>query len=79
MSKLEVIQTITVAKYYIPCLFYGDTSGIEGQEELKKVLEMIERIGTKTIDVIEDSEDFSRCNISGFYSDTIQINILDWV
>ena len=78
MRQLEVIETITVCSAYIPALLYGDLSGFENSEEYQALVEMIEYIGTRTLDVVEGSENFSRCDISKLKGDTVELNILDW-
>ena len=78
MKQLEVIETITVCSTYVPALFYGDLSGFENSEEYQALVEMIEYVGTRTLDVVEGSENFSRCDISKLKCDTVELNILDW-
>lgn len=78
MGKLEVIETITVCAVYVPALFYRDLSGFEDSEEYQALVEMIEYVGARTLDVVEGSEDFSQCDISKLMGDTVELNILDW-
>lgn len=78
MRQLEVIETITVCSAYVPALFYGDLSGFKNSEEYQALAEMIGYIGNRTLDVVDGSENFSRCDISKLKGDTIEINILDW-
>lgn len=78
MKQLEVIETITICSVYVPALFYGDLSGFENSEEYRALVEMIEYIGTRTLYVVEGSENFSRCDISKLKGDTVELNILDW-
>jgi hypothetical protein len=78
MKNLEVIETITVCSAYVPALFYGDLSGFENSEEYQALVEIIEYIGTRTLDVVEGSENFSQCDISKLKGDTVELNILDW-
>lgn len=78
MKNLEVIETITVCSAYVPALFYRDLSGFENSEEYQALIEIIEYIRTRTLDVVEGSENFSQCDISKLKGDTVELNILDW-
>lgn len=77
MKNLEIVETITVCSVYITALIYGDLSGFENCEEYQDLIEMIEHIGTRTVELVEGSENFSRCDISGLKGDTVELNIWD--
>jgi hypothetical protein len=76
-KKLEIVDSITVAQSYVVALYYGDLSGLE-PDEVKPVTEMIEFIGTRTLDYKEQETSFETCEISGLKSDCVTIDIYDW-
>ena len=47
------------------------------QKELERVNEMINYIGLRTIEVVDNSEDFTRCQICGLKASTVEVNIYE--
>lgn len=74
---MKLYDTLTISENYLTALYYGDTSGIEDAEELKKVIAMIEYIGPRTIEQVDGSENFTTCDICGLLASTIDINIYE--
>ena len=72
--NIEKTLNYTINQHFICAIIYGDLSGLN-EDDTKTVSEFIELIGLATVEIIEDTEDFRRCDICHLYADTVEINL----
>lgn len=80
MSNLVERCNYTVSQNYLSAIVNNDYSGVEDDEHLEELYQLVEDIGTGIIDIPEEEEpSFERCDVSGLFSDCITITIFDFV
>ena len=73
---MNEIERYTVSIHYLTCIFNADFTGIDDSEELAKIEDFIDGVGTRTISVKNDEVYFGRCDICGLMSDVVDIEVI---
>lgn len=74
---LKLIDTKTIASHYASAIINADFSGLD-DNELELVTDLVNEIGSNTVEIVEDSQNFAKCEVCNLYADTIDINIYQW-
>jgi len=72
----------TVSTHYLSYIFYCDFGGIEDEDELKAINDLIDEIGKGVVSIKTDEYTgeyqetyFGRCDICGLLSDVVDIEV----
>ncbi len=72
---MEILNTVNLSQHWLMVLFYSDYSALnEGEESL--INEWVEEYPDVTFNVLDDSETFTKDDISGLYADCVEVEII---
>jgi hypothetical protein len=73
MTNIQLIETCTIAEYFICAIEYNDTSGLMDEEEIQ-LEDWLENY-PRCMFEYGDSSEFAKCEITGLMSDCVEVKI----
>lgn len=78
MKELRLINTVSIGNQFITPIAYGEFEGLNTLETAQLKEFMNENVNNE-IEITGDSDEFVKCELTGFMGECSTVNIYEWI